>query len=176
MTNRDTQLARYYDLEYWDFAVDLDFYVQHALAMDPERAMAVLELGCGTGRVAIALAEAGFKVVGVDSSDGMLGVCAEQAEARKVRDKLSLIRADMRELLDVPGGPFSMAICALNTFAYLTTTEDQLAMLHGIHNLLTQHGVLLLDVTPPLPGLLPPSDGEIIHQGSYPDPETGGTL
>src|SRR5262245_19889961 len=94
----DRQLARFYDLEYSDYAEDLDFYVQHARAIDPKRTFPVLELGCGTGRVAIALAEASLRVVGVDSSEGMLDLCATRAQERGSRDNLVLVRTDMREL------------------------------------------------------------------------------
>jgi hypothetical protein len=46
--------------------------------------------------------------------------------------------------------------------------EEQMAMLAGVKKALVQHGILLLDLTPPFPHLLPPSDGEVIHQGTYP--------
>jgi SAM-dependent methyltransferase len=172
----DRQLARFYELEYGDFADDLDFYVQHALVTGSKGHLPVLELGCGTGRVAIALAEAGVRVVGVDSSEGMLDLCATRAQERGVRDNLALVRSDMRELSDIPMSPFKMAICALNTFAYLTTTDDQMAMLRALHPLLIRHAILVLDLTPPLPHLLPPSAGETVHQGSYPDAKTGATI
>ena len=173
---RDRQLAHFYDLEYADYMEDLSFYVQHARAIDPKRESPVLELGCGTGRVAIALAEAGLRVVGVDSSEGMLDLCATRAQDRGVRDNLALVRSDMRELQDIPMSPFKMAFCALNTFAYLTTTEDQLAMLRAVYPLLAERGVLLLDLTAPLPHLLPPPEGETIYQGGYSDAKTGATV
>src|SRR5213079_1622530 len=60
-------------------------------------------------------------------------------------------------------------VCALNTFAYLTSTEQQVAMLGAVKALLVQHGILALDLTPPWPHLLPPSDGEVVDHGTYPD-------
>src|SRR5437899_2633736 len=112
---KDRQLARFYNLEYGNRADDVAFYVQHAQAMDPQKQMPVLELGCGTGRIAVALAEAGVRVVGIDSSEGMLEMCARHAQSRGVRDKISLVRTDMRKLEDLPHTPYNMAICALNT-------------------------------------------------------------
>jgi ubiquinone/menaquinone biosynthesis C-methylase UbiE len=175
-TSRDSLLAHFYDLEYRHYDDDLAFYVQYALALDPEREWPLLELGCGTGRVMLALAEAGFRVTGVDSSDGMLKACAKHAEERDVAERVSLVKADMREPGAVPGGSFNMAFCSLNTFAYLTTTAEQLAMLNAVRRLLVQHGILILDLTPPLKHLLPPSDGEVLYQGSYHDAEQGATL
>jgi SAM-dependent methyltransferase len=176
-SSKDHLLARFYDLEHRDFVEDLDFFVQYASYLDPERKLPLLELGCGTGRVAVALAEAGFKVVGVDNSEGMLAICRERADGEEVADRVKLAQADLRHLpsLGKMGGPFNMALCALNTFAYLSTTEEQLAMLRGVHPLLVQHGILILDLTPPVAHLLPPQDGELIHQGSFVD-EEGVTL
>ncbi|HKP53840.1 MAG TPA: class I SAM-dependent methyltransferase [Chloroflexia bacterium] len=175
MHDKDRLLAHYYDLEYRDFTEDLDFYVQYALHLDPTRELPLLELGCGTGRVAFALAEPGFRVVGVDASEGMLAICAENAKERGVSEQLRLVRTDVRDLSSVDGGPFNMAVCALNTFAYLTSTEDQLKMLRAIHPLLVQHGILIIDLTPPVAHLLPPQDGELVHQGSF-DAGEEGTL
>ncbi|MFL5731635.1 MAG: class I SAM-dependent methyltransferase [Chloroflexia bacterium] len=174
--DRDRQLAHYYDLEYAAYSEDVDFYVQYAGALDGERELPVLELGCGTGRVLVALAGAGFRVVGVDRSEGMLEVCAARAEANGAREQVRLVQADMRDLGDVPDGAFNMAFCALNTFAYLRTTDDQMAMLRAACELLVGHGILIVDLTPPMRHLLPPSGGEVVYQGSYPDEESRATL
>lgn len=175
MSARDERLAHFYDLEYRDFTEDLDFFVQYALQMDPKRQFPLLELGSGTGRVSIALAGAGFKVVGVDASAGMLKVCAETSEAKGVSSRVRMAQADMRDLSSatLPPGSYNLAFCALNTFAYLRTTEEQLAMLQEVHPLLVQHGLLVLDLTPPLPHLLPPHSGEVVHQGSFIDGSDG---
>src|SRR4029077_14349384 len=67
-------IARLYDP--WSASVieDVSFYVDEALASGE-----VVELGVGTGRIAIPTALAGVHVIGVDSSEGMLAVCAERA-------------------------------------------------------------------------------------------------
>lgn len=165
--DRDERLARYYDLEYRNYMDDLDFFVQYALLMDPRKKLPVLELGCGTGRVLLALAKAGFRVEGVDSSAGMLKVCKESAVEEDLSERIHLTQDDMRALEGVELAPYNMAFCALNTFAYLPTTEDQLALLGAVHSRLIQHGLLILDLTPPLLHLLIPADGEIMHSGSY---------
>jgi hypothetical protein len=69
-----------------------------------------------------------------------------------------------------------MAFCALNTFAYLTSAEDQLEMLCGLVPHLVTHGILILDLTPPFPHLLAPDDGMILHQGTFRDAELDITL
>jgi SAM-dependent methyltransferase len=174
--NRDRLLARYYDLEYRDHMDDIAFYVQFASAMDPDRKRPVLELGCGTGRVALALAEAGFDAVAVDLSEGMLETARERAAQAAVGDRIRWVRADMRALPELPRTPFNVAVCPLNTFAYLGTTADQVAMLTGVRSVLVQRGILLLDLTPPRPDLLVPSDGELMLQGSYRDEQEQATV
>jgi SAM-dependent methyltransferase len=167
-SERERLLARYYDLEYEGYTEDVDFYVQFATLLDPDKRLPLLELGAGTGRIAVALAEAGFSVVCVDVSEAMLEACEEKARLRGVAEKITVVHADMRDLRGVPQRAFNVAYCALNTFAYLVSGEEQMAMLAGVQKALVQHGILLLDLTPPFPHLLPPSDGEVIHQGTYP--------
>ncbi|HEY0072075.1 MAG TPA: class I SAM-dependent methyltransferase [Chloroflexia bacterium] len=173
---RDRLLARYYDLEYRDYRDDLDFYVQLAEWSNPARDGAVLELGCGTGRVALALAEAGFTVTAVDTSPGMLEVCERHAESRGVRERVVPVRLDMRELYRLPSERYSLVLCALNTFSYLPSTTDQLRVLQGVRPLLGSDSLLVLDLTPPWPEYLVPRDGEVLHQGSFRDEATGSVL
>ena len=74
-------IARLYDP--WSAGVieDISFYVEEALAAGGP----VVELGVGTGRIAIPTAMAGVHVIGVDSSAGMLAVCAERAREARTR-------------------------------------------------------------------------------------------
>jgi SAM-dependent methyltransferase len=73
----------------------------------------VLDAGCGTGRVAIRLAELGHAVAGVDLDASML------AEARRRAPCLNWRLADLADL-DPPAAPFDAAIAAGNVFPYLT--------------------------------------------------------
>ena len=101
--------AAFYDLTTAldrDLSGDIDLYA----ALVPEGGR-VLELGAGTGRVCLALAERGLTVVGLDLSPQMLA----QAEARRqaappeVAARISLVRGDMAAL-SVPG-PFAAILC-----------------------------------------------------------------
>ena len=76
----------------------------HALLPGPSR---VLDAGCGTGRVAIRLAELGHQVVGVDLDDAML------ARARRDAPGLEWVRADLAAL-DLPGERFDVVVAAGN--------------------------------------------------------------
>ena len=98
----------------------------------------------------------------------MLDVCRAKAVEVGVEDRVTAVQADMRDLSDIPPGPYNLAVCAINTFAHLLTAEDQLAMLWAVREKLVQHGLLILDLTPPLPHLMPPTDGDVVLQGTYP--------
>ena len=84
----------------------------------------ILELGAGTGRLALPLAVAGLHVVGVDASPDMLARARAKAAAAGLDpDRLALVEADMAAPL--PDGPFAVAFVAFNTLFNLTTAEAQ---------------------------------------------------
>jgi len=99
------QIARLYDP--WSVSVteDVGFYVELA-----KEAGSVVELGVGTGRIAVPTAAAGVPVIGVDSSRGMLEVCAEAVAAAGV--DLQLERVD-RVVLDPEGASESDVVDAV---------------------------------------------------------------
>ena len=72
-------IADIYDFSYEDFDEDVEFYDNLARSVDG----AVLDLGVGSGRVALPLARRGHEVVGIDTSSSMLD--AAQAHLKGVR-------------------------------------------------------------------------------------------
>src|SRR5437867_11731973 len=83
-------IARLYDPWSRSVVEDVAFYVDEAV----QSGGPVLELGVGTGRIAVPIAAAGIEVLGVDLSAGMLDVAHERAALAGV--KLALRRGDMR--------------------------------------------------------------------------------
>jgi len=76
---RDPEVAEAYDVSSPGLEGDVDFYL--ALAKEAVAAgRQVLELACGTGRVAIQLARAGVRVTGLDRSPAMLAVARRKSE------------------------------------------------------------------------------------------------
>ena len=104
----------------------------------------------------------------------MLNLLRAKVQSLALEGQVEAIESDIRDLVAVERQDFNLAFCALNTFAYLLTTEEQLDMLEAVRERLVQHGILILDLTPPILGLLPPEAGEIVHQGSYRD--TDGSI
>jgi len=127
----------------------------------------VLELGAGTGRVAWALAEAGFEVVGLDMSEAML----EQAEKKRTTvpanagERATFVQGDMTEFtLD---RSFGLAVAPFRAFQSLLTPESQRLSLECVYRHLQPGGLFALHLFDPrLEFLLPGSDAPRM-QGEY---------
>lgn len=105
----------------------------------------VLDLACGTGRLAIPLAEDGHVVVGIDASARMLRAAREKARAAGVR--LELAECDMRSLdLD---RRFPLIIVPCNSLAHLVDGDEIVDVLERIARHLSPGGVLAFDVVNP---------------------------
>ncbi len=85
-------IAELYDEWSTSVTEDIDFYVAEALKAEGS----IVELGIGTGRIALAIADAGVPVIGVDSSAGMLGVARRRAAELGVAELLDLREGDFR--------------------------------------------------------------------------------
>jgi SAM-dependent methyltransferase len=136
-------IARLYDP--WSHSVteDVAFYVEEARAASPP----VVELGVGTGRIAVPIAAEGIRVVGVDSSPGMLEVCRERAALAGVVHLVDLHLGDLRappirERVD-------LVICPFRSYLHLHTHAERLAALRAARELLLPDGRLIFDVFRP---------------------------
>ena len=139
-------IAPWYDLDFGPLTDDVEMLLE--LAASAER---VLELGAGSGRIAIPLAEAGCQVTAIDSSDAMLA--AGQARMREAG--VHVVRADMR-CLSI-GGAFDLLCFGLSTFQHLLRRADQLAALQSARRHLADNGRLVIDWTAPRPDDLDPT-------------------
>jgi SAM-dependent methyltransferase len=109
----------------------------------------VVELGVGTGRIAIPVAAEGIRVIGVDASAGMLEVCREQAEAAGVAALLDLRLGDLR---DPPVTErVGLVACPFRSFLHLQTDADRLQALRAARRLLLPGGRFVFDVFAPSP-------------------------
>ncbi len=106
----------------------------------------VLELGVGTGRLALPLSARGLHVTGIDASPEMLALLRAKPDA----DQLDIVLGDMAELM--VDGPFAVAFVAFNTFFNLTTREAQQACLQRVHDVLAPGGWFVLEA------FVPPAD------------------
>ncbi|HEY8431612.1 MAG TPA: class I SAM-dependent methyltransferase [Sandaracinaceae bacterium] len=137
--------ARWYDHTNRRYRDDIDFYVRLARRAGGP----VLELGVGTGRVALAMAEAGARVVGVDREPEMLARAAERLakRSREVRRRVELREGDMRELR--LGRRFPLVIAPFNAFQHLYEDDDVERALATCRRHLAPGGKLAFDVLMP---------------------------
>lgn len=85
----------------------------------------VLELGVGTGRLALALAGVGHRVVGVDSSPEMLDRLADKQHGAAGSDRVTAVLADLADPSAWPAGPFDVVLGAFNFICNLADDAAQ---------------------------------------------------
>jgi len=137
-SNISELFAQLYDLIVPDWPGEMDFY--RPLARDAgQRGEAVLEIGCGTGRVALRLAQEGARVVGLDLSSHMLEV------ARRKSGSLPHVRWEQGDMRSFElGETFGLAIIPGHAFQFMLTPEDQLTCLGCIQPHLNPGGRLVV--------------------------------
>jgi ubiquinone/menaquinone biosynthesis C-methylase UbiE len=136
-------IAHLYDP--WSASVteDIDFYASLAV----EAGSPVVELGVGTGRIAVPTALAGVRVIGVDRSAGMLHVCREAAVRAGVSDFLDLREGDLRH--PPVTERVRLVTCPFRAYLHLTSDEDRLEALRAARRLLVPGGRLVFDIFEP---------------------------
>jgi SAM-dependent methyltransferase len=136
-------IARLYDPWSRSVTEDVDFYV----GLAREAGGPVVELGVGTGRIAVPTAEAGVRVIGVDSSPGMLDVCRGRAVAAGVEELLDLRLGDLRwpPVEELVG----LVTCPFRAYLHLHDDGERLDALAAARALLVPGGRLAFDVFEP---------------------------
>ena len=166
-------IARLYDLDLSEFEGDIDLY----LALAQRTGGPILELAVGTGRIAIPLAEAGYHVVGVDLDPAMLARARARIERAHLADRVDLAEGDMTAAAAIPavasGGPYRLAILALQSILILTSPEGQRAVVDQMARLVEPGGLVVIDTWLPTPADLVGFDGRLSFEWLRTDPDTG---
>ena len=140
----------FYNREPPQIAGDVTFYQRLAREIGGP----VLELGCGTGRIALALAESGLDVTGVDLSDGMLAVARQKSAGlpAPAQSRLTLVNQDMSQLN--LGRRFGFIFVPFRSFQHILTIDLQRKSLEAIRRHLESNGRLALHLFDPRLDLL----------------------
>ncbi|OUL19847.1 SAM-dependent methyltransferase [Nostoc sp. RF31YmG] len=139
--------ARYYDLLYRDkdYIGEVHFIRRLINTYAPE-ALTILELGCGTAKHAVLLAEEGYQINGVDFSQEML----LKAESRicqlpnKLASNLKLFHGDIRQVR--LNQTFDVVLSLFHVISYQTTNEDLLATFATVKEHLKPRGIFIFDI------------------------------
>jgi len=151
-------IAELYDPWSRSVTEDVGFYVAEARKAGPR----VVELGVGTGRIAVPVASAGVPVIGIDSSAGMLEVCRRRAEAAGVARLVDLRQGDLRdppvtERVRLVTSPFRALLHA-------ETDQDRRAALAAAFRLLVPGGRFVFDVFAPSPDDVEETNGRWLER------------
>ena len=139
-------------MEYGDFAYCYDIFMDETpyerwslflsdtLKKEGIEGGLVLDLGCGTGRLTNILSDMGYDMIGVDSSQEMLGVAAE---GKGSRDILYLCQ-DMREFELY--GTVRAVVSVCDCINYITDPRDLLEVFKLVNNYLDPKGLFIFDI------------------------------
>jgi SAM-dependent methyltransferase len=155
-------IAPFYDVEHAHYDEDIDFYLQYAeMQTGP-----LLELACGSGRLLLPLAEQGYALTGVDSSEQMLALARQQLQQAELAELVTLVQQDI-STLRLPQ-QFSLAFIALGSFAHLTTHKVQQQALSAIRKHVTTGGTFIIDISNADARYMENLGGQVLHQGTWP--------
>lgn len=164
-------IATYYDLLHEEMVEDLPMWEALAASADGP----ILEVGCGTGRVLLHLAQAGYSLTGLDLSLTALDLARKKLEAAGLAGQVKTTQADMGHF-ELPERRFALALLPLNTFMHCHTAAEQQATLRAIHHHLRPGGQLVVDLFYPDPVMLAEVDGRLYFEAEISDELTGHTV
>ena len=127
-----------------DYKAVVDFYFA-ILAREGLKPRTAVDLACGTGSVALLLAQKGLRVTGVDLSEDMLCVASQKA-AEAVNPPMFVCQP--LQQLQLPRG-VDLAVCALDSLDYITDPQDCKEAIGRIYRALNPGGCFIFDVNTP---------------------------
>lgn len=162
------QYSVYFDAKHYDSwtnrEIDIPFYINQINEYgDP-----VLELGCGTGRLTLPIAEKEYKVVGIDTSRILLNY------GRKKRNKKNLdvkfIQADMRNFY--LNQKFNLILIPFNTIHHILSLDNIEKVLDNVKNHLSEEGRFIVELFNPNFDILNRDSNKKHNVVTYKDPYT----
>ncbi len=131
--------AAIYDQEYADYEDDVPFYLEWARKTRPP----ALELGCGTGRILVPLAEAGIEIWGLDICQPMLDIARSKLKPHSQK-LVTLVQADMASFR--LNRKFGLIYLPFREFMHLMKVEQQIGCLNCVRRHLGPEGRVLINV------------------------------
>lgn len=135
--------ASFYDLDKREIMkVDIPFYMDHASRIKGD----ILELACGTGRITIPLANAGYSIWGIELSLEMLKQFKKKLSflSEEISEKIHLIHTNMS--IFYIDRKFPLILLPCRSFQLLYDEEDESSCLKSVYNHLTDDGQFIIDI------------------------------
>lgn len=166
------KIAPYYDRLHRSLTADIGFVLTLAGQVEGP----ILELGCGTGRLLLPLARAGYRVTGVDNAESMLARAQRRlaAEPAAVQERVQLIAADMNAF-SLAHAAYQLAIIPYNTFLHVEPA-DAVSVCHTIARHLTPGAFFFLDLPNPYLVVQSANDRLLTLEDTLVDAETGNLV
>lgn len=168
--------ASFYDFHSLGLEGDVQFYLEEVR----KAGAPVLEIGCGTGRILLPIAQAGNAIVGLDRSSDMLAVLRHKLAklAPDVQARVELVEGDMRDFS--LGRRFNLITIPYRAFLHLSTPKAQRQALECIRKHLTDDGRLIFNVFDPnlemIASSLGMAGGGLKRDSEFIHPETGNQV
>ena len=127
-----------------DYGAIVTFYHQ-ILEREGVKPRTAVDLACGTGSVALLLAQKGYAVTGVDMSEEMLTVAFQRAMEQ---ERQPMFVCQMLQQLHLPRG-VDLAVCALDGLDYILNPDDCRMAIARVYKALNPGGIFIFDVNTP---------------------------
>ncbi|TWT80888.1 Cypemycin methyltransferase [Planctomycetes bacterium CA13] len=127
-------------------ALDQQIVADEFSLPQPGKTVSILDLGCGSGRIAIPLAEQGFEVFGVDLSTRMLELMLKKARERNFEGQIHAVRANLVELDCFSACSIDHAVCLFSTLGMIQGRANRRRMLSHVARIVRPGGKLVLHV------------------------------
>lgn len=161
-------VARYYDAETGDKADDLVLYSQLAEVYGAP----ILDVGCGTGRVLLHLAQEGYDVHGIDDSPQMLERLSNKLKAMPhLAPYVTYTQGDVMSF--APGKKFRLILLTYNALMHFHTQAVQIELLERLRACLAEGGLLVIDLPNAGETFVTQDSDSLILDRTFIEPESG---
>lgn len=162
-------VARFYDAENADKTDDIAFYEELAEEYDG----AILDVGCGSGRVVLPLATGGLIVHGIDNNHAMLQRAYDRITLQPdAYNTLTLHEGDVLTT-DIADIQFGMILLTYNMLMHFHKQDHQLNLLRRMRELIADDGVLVIDLPNAGEMFATPDSDAVTLERTFIEPETG---
>jgi 2-polyprenyl-3-methyl-5-hydroxy-6-metoxy-1,4-benzoquinol methylase len=157
--------GRIYDVMHEKLVADTNFFVEEAVRIGGP----VLEVACGTGRIAIPIAKKGIEIVGLDISEGMLSEAKKKSDQENL--KIEWVHADCRDFN--LNKKFKLIFIPFNSMQHLHDLRSIESFFSNVKKHLAIGGVFIIDVFNPSVSILARGKQDRQKVMDLTDPQTG---